>query len=380
MPGPVAAGVAAAAAADASGSGGGSGSGGVGLGGGQLLPVVERTGMSSRYRPWVETGGATRVYSVPYSEHSSFDEICEFVKVCKPRTLIPTVNADTRQETEKYCYYYDNSCNLRRRKHGEWYCYYDYKSLLGLLAPFLDLSRDRSRIHFYLPTSAAAAGTPAAEPAVTPALTPVGAPAKPAEPNAGADGAKGQSGAVPAGQCPLPVPAVAPGQLQTAEAGQPEQGGSSALQEGAGVLTFWAEDGNGSGHFESVDVKEQQRAERFYAAQASTQTAQAKAAAAKASLGGRLGSSLALARSPGAGGGNGGGGGSGSGDKGGDKGGGASRAEATGLRPFPLRCVAYVHSFDGVAFKDKARLEGALCELGARLLKKLPARAKEGMV
>mmetsp|Transcript_22487 Transcript_22487/g.53276 ORF Transcript_22487/g.53276 Transcript_22487/m.53276 type:complete len:168 (+) Transcript_22487:1099-1602(+) len=81
--------------------GGGSGSGGVGLGGGQLLPVVERTGMSSRYRPWVETGGATRVYSVPYSEHSSFDEICEFVKVCKPRTLIPTVNADTRQETEK---------------------------------------------------------------------------------------------------------------------------------------------------------------------------------------------------------------------------------------------------------------------------------------
>ena len=36
-------------------------------------------------RPWVENGGATRCYSVPYSEHSSFDELVAFVEARAPR-------------------------------------------------------------------------------------------------------------------------------------------------------------------------------------------------------------------------------------------------------------------------------------------------------
>lgn len=41
---------------------------------------------------------SARVYNIPYSEHSSFDELQECVRYLKPKKIIPTVNADTSQQ------------------------------------------------------------------------------------------------------------------------------------------------------------------------------------------------------------------------------------------------------------------------------------------
>ena len=57
--------------------------------------------MAAGYKPWVENDGATRCYSVPYSEHSSFDELVAFVRRIRPVKVTPTVNADTRAQREK---------------------------------------------------------------------------------------------------------------------------------------------------------------------------------------------------------------------------------------------------------------------------------------
>lgn len=50
------------------------------------------------YKPWVENDGATRIFSIPYSEHSSFDELKEFVAAVRPRRVTPTVNAETDEQ------------------------------------------------------------------------------------------------------------------------------------------------------------------------------------------------------------------------------------------------------------------------------------------
>lgn len=41
--------------------------------------------------------GAITVHSAPYSEHSSFSELCTFVRALKPRWIIPTVNNRSRE-------------------------------------------------------------------------------------------------------------------------------------------------------------------------------------------------------------------------------------------------------------------------------------------
>lgn len=54
-----------------------------------------------RVEPWIENEGRTRTYAVPYSEHSSYTELREFIKFLKPKRITPTVNASTENEREK---------------------------------------------------------------------------------------------------------------------------------------------------------------------------------------------------------------------------------------------------------------------------------------
>lgn len=50
-----------------------------------------------QYSEWIDNDGRTRLYGVPYSEHSSFDELKAFVGHVKPKRIEPTVNADSRE-------------------------------------------------------------------------------------------------------------------------------------------------------------------------------------------------------------------------------------------------------------------------------------------
>lgn len=105
---------------------------------------------AAQYKPWIE--GNKRQYAVPYSEHSSFDELVAFVRAMKPRCgdlhvlwspclfcfvieyscasfcyrrIIPTVNAVSDQRTE---------------------------NMLKHFLPFMDLSSDKKRLDSYFAT------------------------------------------------------------------------------------------------------------------------------------------------------------------------------------------------------------------------------------
>jgi len=67
---------------------------------------------------------------VPYSEHSSWDDLRDCVRQLRPKRLIPTVNASTPAKS---------------------------RALIDRFADLLDLSRDKSRINFYLRPGAASA-------------------------------------------------------------------------------------------------------------------------------------------------------------------------------------------------------------------------------
>ena len=51
-------------------------------------------------KPWAENEGSTRLFGVPYSEHSSYEELHALVSALRPRTLVPTVNAETSKARE----------------------------------------------------------------------------------------------------------------------------------------------------------------------------------------------------------------------------------------------------------------------------------------
>lgn len=52
-------------------------------------------------RVWAENDGKTRIYGVPYSEHSSYDELQSLANALKPKRVVPTVNSETRSAKEK---------------------------------------------------------------------------------------------------------------------------------------------------------------------------------------------------------------------------------------------------------------------------------------
>lgn len=51
------------------------------------------------------------LYGVPYSEHSSFSELREFVSLCRPKHLIPTVCRNGKEEADRQRKWLDTSIN-----------------------------------------------------------------------------------------------------------------------------------------------------------------------------------------------------------------------------------------------------------------------------
>jgi len=69
-------------------------------------------------RPWCQHEGRTRLYEVPYSEHSSFLELRAFIRAIRPRAIIPTVNAEDADHraamAELFADHMDHSQNKSR--------------------------------------------------------------------------------------------------------------------------------------------------------------------------------------------------------------------------------------------------------------------------
>mmetsp|Transcript_20072 Transcript_20072/g.46767 ORF Transcript_20072/g.46767 Transcript_20072/m.46767 type:complete len:1008 (-) Transcript_20072:4-3027(-) len=71
-------------------------------------------------RAWQENNGRTKIFSMPYSEHSSFSELRAFVTAVRPQKMVPTVNIERSQQ------------------------------MVDMFAPGMDLSQDRERLDWYL--------------------------------------------------------------------------------------------------------------------------------------------------------------------------------------------------------------------------------------
>ena len=76
--------------------------------------------------PWEGNDGSTKLYHVPYSEHSSYGELLGFVEKVRPRKITPTVNADTEKDRDK---------------------------LLKRFEQWLDLSANKGKLHHYFSKS-----------------------------------------------------------------------------------------------------------------------------------------------------------------------------------------------------------------------------------
>ena len=56
------------------------------------------------------------IHLVPYSEHSSFDELLEFVGMIRPSSVVPTVNAHDEKQVAKQLKYFSNLVNINASK------------------------------------------------------------------------------------------------------------------------------------------------------------------------------------------------------------------------------------------------------------------------
>lgn len=68
---------------------------------------------STGCRAWIDNDGRTRIYSVPYSEHSSYTELHTLVEQLRPQKLIPTVNSDTQKGRDKIMSHFLSIVSLR---------------------------------------------------------------------------------------------------------------------------------------------------------------------------------------------------------------------------------------------------------------------------
>ena len=76
--------------------------------------------------PWIGNDGLTKLYHVPYSEHSSYGELLGFVERIRPRKITPTVNAETEKDRDK---------------------------LLKRFEQWVDLSANKGKLHHYFSKS-----------------------------------------------------------------------------------------------------------------------------------------------------------------------------------------------------------------------------------
>ncbi|GLC45044.1 hypothetical protein PLESTM_001680700 [Pleodorina starrii] len=128
----------------------------------------------------VRREGSVCVVGVPYSEHSSWTDLCDAVAQLRPRTLIPTVNAATAAQR---------------------------RALVDRFAHLMDLSADRSRLDVYLSRGAFPA-VPADSQAGGGAAAPVVAPTSSACALSGRGAGPAATAAAAAGTAAAPTTAV----------------------------------------------------------------------------------------------------------------------------------------------------------------------------